>query len=122
MFSLANKSALITGAGSGIGAATAEMFSRAGARVFVTDRDETSGSATIERIVAVGGSAVFLQLDIADEAQCLHVAQTVLEMAGHLDVLVNNAGIGHVGTIATTTAADLDRLHAVNTRGTFNIT
>jgi 2-keto-3-deoxy-L-fuconate dehydrogenase len=122
MFSLAQKCALVTGAGSGIGAATAETFARAGARVFVTDRDEAGGRGTVERIIAAGGCAEFLPLDIADEAQCLQVAQTVLALAGHLDALVNNAGIGHVGTMTTTTAADLDRLYAVNTRGTFQIT
>ncbi len=122
MFSLANKSALITGAGSGIGAAIAETFASAGARVFVTDRDATSGRATVDRINAANGRAEFHSLDIADEAQCQEVARLVLAAAGHLDILVNNAGIGHVGTIATTQAADLDRLHAVNTRGTFNVT
>ena len=121
MFSLANKSALITGAGSGIGAAIAETFARAGAYVFVTDRDEPSGRATVARLIAAGGRGEFLLLDIADETQCAQVAQAVLTTAGHLDVLVNNAGIGHVGTIANTTAADLDRLHAVNTRGAFNV-
>ncbi|MDQ3623096.1 MAG: SDR family oxidoreductase [Verrucomicrobiota bacterium] len=122
MFSLAAKSALVTGAGSGIGAAIAETFARAGARVFVTDRDEASGRATAERIAAGGGGGEFLLLDIADEAQCGEVARAVLAATGSLDVLVNNAGIGHVGTIATTSGADLDRLYAVNTRGTFNVT
>jgi NAD(P)-dependent dehydrogenase (short-subunit alcohol dehydrogenase family) len=122
MFSLAHKSALVTGAGSGIGAAIAETLAHAGARVFVTDRDETSGRATAERIVAAGGHGEFLPLDIADEAQCGEVARAVLAAAGQLDVLVNNAGIGHVGTMANTTAADLDRLHAVNVRGTFLVT
>lgn len=121
MFSLANKSALITGAGSGIGAATAELFARAGARVFVTDRDEAAGRGTVERIAAAGGRAEFFALDIADTAQCEKVAEAVLAAAGQLHVLVNNAGIGHVGTMANTTADDLDRLHAVNTRGTFNV-
>ena len=121
MFSLANKSALVTGAGSGIGASIAETFAHAGARVFVTDRDETSGRATLARIVAAGGRGGFFRLDISDEAQCAEVAHAVLAAAGQLDVLVNNAGIGHVGTMANTTAADLDRLHAVNTRGTFNV-
>ncbi len=118
MFSLTGKSALITGAGSGIGTAIAETFAQAGARVFVTDRDAVSGKATAARIVAAGGRAEFLLLDISDEAQCAEVAHAT----GPIEVLVNNAGIGHVGTIATTTAADLDRLHAVNTRGTFNVT
>ena len=121
MFSLADKSSLVTGAGSGIGAAIAELFAHAGSRVFVTDRDETTGRATVERIVAAGGRAEFFSLDIADEAQCEKVAGAVLATAGKLDALVNNAGIGHVGTMANTTAADLDRLHAVNTRGTFNV-
>jgi 2-keto-3-deoxy-L-fuconate dehydrogenase len=121
MFSLANKSALVTGAGSGIGAAIAETFARAGARVFVTDRDPKTGRATADRITAAGSRAEFLLLDISDAAQCAETARTVLAAAGVLDVLVNNAGIGHVGTLATTTAEDLDRLHAVNTRGTFNV-
>jgi 2-keto-3-deoxy-L-fuconate dehydrogenase len=121
MFSLANKTALVTGAGSGIGAAIAETFAQAGAHVFVTDRDEAGGRATTERILATGGRANFLLLDIADETQCAKVAGDVLASAGRLDILVNNAGIGHVGTVATTSGADLDRLYAVNTRGTFNV-
>ena len=122
MFSLKEKIALVTGAGSGIGAAIAETFARAGARVFVADRDSAGGQATVDRIVAAGGHAEFVSLDIANAGQCAAVASTVLERAGRLDVLVNNAGIGHVGTMANTTADDLDRLHAVNTRGTFNVT
>ena len=113
MFSLANKVALVTGAGSGIGAAIAETFAQAGAHVFVTDRDEKAGRSVADRI----GKAEFLALDVAKEDQCERVAQRV----GQLDVLVNNAGIGHVGTILQTTGADLDRLYAVNVRGVFNV-
>ena len=113
MFSLNNKVALVTGAGSGIGAAIAETFARAGARVIVTDRDERAGRTVADRI----GKADFLALDVSQEDQCERVAREV----GRLDVLVNNAGIGHVGTILQTIAADLDRLHAVNVRGVFNV-
>jgi len=113
MFRLDNKAALITGAGSGIGAAIAETFARAGARVFVTDRDEKAGRTVAERI----GNAEFLALDVAQEDQCERVAQRV----GQLDVLVNNAGIGHVGTMLQTTGADMDRLYAVNVRGVFDV-
>ncbi len=128
MFSLNNKITLVTGAGSGIGAAIAETFARAGAQVFVADRDAKGGMETVQRIaaqpvsVAAGGSARFLELDISREADCESARQTIHDACGRLDVLVNNAGIGHVGTMLTTTGEDLDRLYAVNVRGTFNVT
>jgi NAD(P)-dependent dehydrogenase (short-subunit alcohol dehydrogenase family) len=121
MFSLANKTALVTGAGSGIGAAIAEVFAEAGALVFVTDRDEAQGRGTLERIKVAGGLADFLALDVTDEAACAAAAKTVLARVP-LDILVNNAGIGHVGTMATTDGADFDRIMGVNVRGTFNVT
>jgi 2-keto-3-deoxy-L-fuconate dehydrogenase len=111
VFSLRNKTALVTGAASGIGAALAETFAHAGATVWVADRNEADGRAQAERI---GGK--FLALDVAVEADCARAAQTV----GAVDVLANIAGVGHVGTLANTAAADLDRLYAVNVRGVFN--
>ncbi|MGB8168926.1 MAG: SDR family NAD(P)-dependent oxidoreductase [Chthoniobacteraceae bacterium] len=118
MFSLQDKTALITGAGSGIGAAIAEVFAEAGARVFVADRDEAAGRAVTAKIPR----AEFLSLDVTSEPQCEEAARTVLASAGKLDILVNNAGIVHVGTLAMTTGADFDRVLAVNTRGVFNVT
>src|SRR6266850_108650 len=111
LFSLKNKTAFITGAASGIGAALAETFAQSGARVWIADRDETNGQSVAQRI---GGQ--FLPLDVSSEADCAQAAQTI----GQVDILANVAGIGHVGTVLNTTAADLDRLHAVNVRGVFN--
>src|SRR5216117_1333050 len=122
MFSLKNKITLVTGAGSGIGAAIAEAFARAGAFVFVTDRDEKSGRTVAEKIKAQDADAEFVPLDVTSEENCQRVAQTVVSAKGRLDILVNNAGIGHVGTMLQTTGADLDRLYAVNVRGVFNVT
>lgn len=122
MFRLDQKISLVTGAGSGIGAAIAEIFAKAGAFVFVTDRDEKGGNETAARIKASGGTAEFMKLDVADEASCAAAAKAVRAQAGQLDILVNNAGIGHVGTMATTAGADLDRMYSVNVRGTFNVT
>jgi NAD(P)-dependent dehydrogenase (short-subunit alcohol dehydrogenase family) len=111
VFELKNKTALVTGGASGIGAAIAAIFAGAGAKVWIADRDEANGKTMAAKIV--GG---FLSLDVASEADCLRAAQSV----GTLDVLANVAGIGHVGTLLNTTAADLDKLFAVNVRGIFN--
>jgi NAD(P)-dependent dehydrogenase (short-subunit alcohol dehydrogenase family) len=111
VFSLKDKTALITGAASGIGAAIAETFAAAGAKVFIADRDEVNGLKVAERI---GG--VFYKLDVSKEEECSRAAQTI----GTLDVLANVAGIGHVGSLTSTIAADLERLYAVNVGGVFN--
>ena len=116
MLRLSGKTALVTGAGSGIGAAIADTLARAGARVFATDVDLASACATAERIQSAGHAASALPLDVVDERACAAVANET----GPLDILVNNAGIGHVGTLLTTTGADLDRLYGVNVRGIFN--
>lgn len=117
MFSLAQKNALITGAGSGIGRAIAETFARAGAAVWVIDRDEVAGQRAVEGIRQAGGTAEFASLDVSNESAALALAGKM----SRIDILVNNAGIGHVGDVRSTSAADLDRLHAVNVRGPFNL-
>jgi NAD(P)-dependent dehydrogenase (short-subunit alcohol dehydrogenase family) len=121
MISLAGKRALVTGAGSGIGAAIAERFGGLGAHVLAADRDEKTARDTADRIRGSGGAAEALLLDVTDSAAAVRAA-TTLEAGGGIHVLVNNAGIGHVGTILQATADDLDRLYAVNVRGVFNMT
>ena len=111
MFSHQQKTALVTGAASGIGAALAETFAAAGATVWLADRDEDQGRKMAGKI---GGR--FVLLDVAEEDACAAVARTV----GPLGILANVAGIGHVGSLTSTAAADLDRLYAVNVRGVFN--
>src|SRR4051812_38771223 len=122
MFSLESKIALVTGAGSGIGAAIAQTFARAGATVFVTDRDENTGRETVRFIEKAGGKAEFLALDVSKEEDCARTAKHVHQKHGRLDILVNNAGIGSVGTLLQTTSEDMDRLYNVNVKGVFNVT
>ncbi|MEM1041681.1 MAG: SDR family oxidoreductase [Bacteroidota bacterium] len=119
---LPDRTALVTGAASGIGAAVAHRLAREGASVWVTDVDTAAGEATAEAVRSGGGSAHFLSLDVTDEAACTRAAHAVHDTYGRLDVLVNNAGIGHAGTMLETTGEDFDRLYAVNLRGVFNVT
>lgn len=121
MITLAEKIAIVTGAGSGIGAAIAECFGEAGALVFATDRDEAAAQQTASRIREAGHRAESLALDVSDEASCLAGVRAVMEKCGRCDVLVNNAGVGHVGTILTTTPEDLERLWKVNGLGVYHL-
>ncbi|MGA1236474.1 MAG: SDR family NAD(P)-dependent oxidoreductase [Limisphaerales bacterium] len=122
MFSLANKISIITGAGSGIGAAIAEAFASQGAKVYLADCDEAAANATQIRIQQAKGNAKSLRTDITSRQDCLHLVDTVLrENNGRCDVLVNNAGVGHVGTILTTAPEDLSRLWNVNLIGAFQL-
>ena len=117
MFNLTAKTALVTGSGSGIGQAVAQTFAAAGARVIVADLNASSGEATAAAIRAAGGDAEAVALDVADPDE----ADALAARLGPIHVLVNNAGIGHVGNLLGTSAADLDKLHAVNVRGAFNL-
>jgi NAD(P)-dependent dehydrogenase (short-subunit alcohol dehydrogenase family) len=122
VFELTGKVAFVTGAGSGIGAAIADLFARAGASVFVADISSAGAAESVARIRAARGSAEAVVLDVRDEAACAAAASAALRSAGRMDILVNNAGVGHVGTMLTTAGEDLDRLYAVNVRGMFNVT
>ncbi len=122
MFDLTNKTAIITGAGSGIGAAIAIAMAHHGARVYIAERDEKTGSAIAEKVCAAGGKAAFVPLDVSNEAGCRACAKRVLDEHGGADILVNNAGIGAIGNVLSTKEEDLDRLWKVNVKGVMYMT
>lgn len=119
MFSLANKTAVVTGAGSGIGKAIAEGFAKAGATVAVLDLNQAQADEVVASIRAAGGNATAHVCDISSAAS---VNGVIASIAGRIDILVNNAGIAHIGTALTTGEADLDRLYNVNIKGLHHCT
>lgn len=119
MFELQNQTALVTGAGTGIGAAIARVFAQAKAHVVVSDIDLKSAQAVADSIVADGGQAEAVELDVAQRSSCEKAVADLTRRHGAIDVLVNNAGVGAVGTILDAEEEELDRLWSVNVKGMF---
>lgn len=122
LYSLPGRVAVITGGASGQGLASARLFARAGARVVLLDRDVAGGEAAAAEITSAGGDAVFFELDLEDEAAISSVCGTILERYRQVDVLFNNAGIGHnpkyvLGTIFDGELSDWNGFLAVNLNG-----
>lgn len=116
---LAGKSAIITGAGSGIGDEAAQLFAREGACVMVADRNMEAAERVAGMIVANGGQAIAQHVDVRSEAGVKAMIDAAVAAFGRLDILVNNAGFGFAGTVVTTSEADWDDLMAVNVKGVF---
>ena len=116
MFSLKNKTAVITGGGSGIGKATALLFAAQGATVHLLDLNESEAQATAKEITSLNGSAVVHQCNVAIQEKVKEVFNDI----GVVDILVNSAGISHIGTAENTSEQDFDRLYNVNVKGVYN--
>lgn len=116
---LADKVALITGAGSGIGRAAAELFAAEGARVAVVDLDDGACKDTVSAIERAGGSAVAVVGDVSIVDDMERAVAATVDAFGGIDVLYNNAGVGSTGSVAEAEEADWDRCFAVNVKGTF---
>jgi len=116
---LADKVCVITGAGSGIGQASARLFASEGGRVVVADIDLAAARETAEEIAKSGADAVAEQVDVTEETQTAGLAARVVDRFGRIDVLFNNAGVAGVGDLEETTPELFDRVMRVNVRGVY---
>lgn len=116
---LAGKSALITGAGRGIGEAIALRFAEEGAHVFVSDLDSASAQSVAEAIKAHGGKAQAFSQDVTDEESWAPIIDEIVRVHGAFDVLVNNAGVAMLGTIESMSLQDWRTTQAVNLEAVF---
>ena len=116
MFTLEGKKVVITGSGSGIGKAVAILFAKQGAEVHVFDLNEEAVKATVDEISATKGKAIPQVCDVTSQAS----VKKLFEAIGKVDILVNSAGVSHVGNVENTTEEDFDRLYNVNVKGVYN--
>jgi 3-oxoacyl-[acyl-carrier protein] reductase len=117
---LQGRSALITGAASGIGFAIGQALARKGARVVVADINAATGHAAAAQIAELGAGARFVACDVTDEAAVAAAVGSVLEIEGRLDIMVNNAGIlSAAAPLIESDVADWDRNYTINLRGVF---
>jgi NAD(P)-dependent dehydrogenase (short-subunit alcohol dehydrogenase family) len=116
MFSLKNKLAVITGAGSGIGKAMAILFAKQGAAVHIIEFNLEAAENVVAKIIASGGNAKAHRCDVSDQLEM----KKVFDSIGPIDILVNNAGIAHVGNVEKTSAEDFDKIFRVNVQGAYN--
>jgi meso-butanediol dehydrogenase / (S,S)-butanediol dehydrogenase / diacetyl reductase len=116
---LQNKVALITGAGSGFGRASALLFSREGAKIAVVDIDRAAGEKTVELVREKGGDAFFLKADVSKAEDVEKMVNETIERYGRIDILFNNAGINPLGTVVDTTEETWNRTIDINLKGVF---
>ena len=116
MFKLTNKSAVITGGGSGIGRAMSLLFAKQGATVHIIELNSEAASGTVDEIAAAGGMAYGHTCDVSKQQQVIDTFTAI----GTIDILINNAGIAHIGRADNTSEADFDRIYNVNIKGVYN--
>jgi NAD(P)-dependent dehydrogenase (short-subunit alcohol dehydrogenase family) len=116
MFSFQNKSSIITGGGSGIGKAIALLFAKQGAHIFVLDLNEQASKATAHEIIENGGQATAFTCNVTNQIQ----VKEIFHQIGTIDILVNSAGISHVGKVENTSEEEFDRIYQVNVKGVYN--
>lgn len=116
MFSLQNKKAVVTGGGSGIGRAIATLFAQQGAELHIIDLSIESAQDTVDEIQKNGGKVFSYACDVANQKEVL----ATFEKIGNIHILVNNAGIAHVGKVDTTSETDFERVMSVNVKGVYN--
>lgn len=120
MFRLDNKTAVVTGGGSGIGRAIAMILARQGANVYILDMDEEGARGVVKEIFDGGFTASFFRTDVSNQAAVDEVFARVVKESSRLDILVNNAGIAHIGNADNTKEEDFERVFRVNVKGVYN--
>lgn len=119
MFRLDNKIAIVTGGGSGIGKAISILFAQQGATVCILDVDD-NGKNVADEIINENNKAFFYTCNISNQNEVKNIAEQIIQQHAAIDILINNAGIAHIGNAENTSSEDFERLMNVNIKGVYN--
>jgi NAD(P)-dependent dehydrogenase (short-subunit alcohol dehydrogenase family) len=117
--SLKNKTAIITGGGSGIGKAISKRFAEVGAFVHILDYNKELSESVVNEIKEQNYLASFHHCDVSNQKEVLSLTKKIVE-TGTINILVNNAGVAHIGNVEKTSEEDFDRLYRINVKGAYN--
>ncbi len=115
-----DQTAVVTGGGSGIGEEISHKFAESGADVCILDYDKEAGQSVCNELKDKGYACSFFDCDVADQQQVIEAFGKITEQHQKVDILINNAGIAHVGNLQDTTVEDFDRIYDVNVKGDYN--
>ncbi len=120
MYTLENKTAIITGGSKGIGKATSQLLAKSGANVYFLDIDDTEGQALEKEIKKAGHLSTFVNCNIASYDEVKKTIEDIYQQSGKIDILINNAGIAHIGTATNTSPEDFQKIVDVNVKGVYH--
>jgi 2-keto-3-deoxy-L-fuconate dehydrogenase len=121
MFNLAEKVAIVTGGGSGIGKAVALLFSKNNAIVHILELNKGLAEETVKQIKLTGMTAYAHACDVTSQQETQTAIREIIKLSGKIDIVVNCAGIAHIGKLDNTTEEDFDKVFRVNVKGTYNV-
>ncbi|WP_020529191.1 SDR family NAD(P)-dependent oxidoreductase [Flexithrix dorotheae] len=119
-FDLTGKIALVTGGGSGIGESISMTLAKHGANVQIIELNKENAEVVVGKIKEAGGLAKSHSCNVANQEEVLKVVEDIFSDTGQINILVNNAGIAHIGNVENTSETDLDRIYGVNIKGVYN--
>jgi 2-keto-3-deoxy-L-fuconate dehydrogenase len=120
LFNLSNKIAVVTGGGSGIGLSIAKLFAQQGAEVFILELNKEAAEEAVKTIGSPRGKVYAIACNVSDQKEVAGVFSSIIKEKTKIDILVNCAGIAHVGNLENTSEADFDKVFSVNVKGTYN--
>ncbi len=120
LLNFSGKTVIITGGGSGIGKGISLLFGQQGAQVYILEMNIDAATDTVAEITEKGGKARYMRCDVSSQKEVLTTIQNIKNESEKIDILINNAGVAHIGNVGQTSEEDIDRIYNINIKGVYN--